>query len=385
MDVKTMKTLTLHKVTYRNQCIGRIYVLRRKGGLGLVENNQAYRASIVSLGQYLKSTDENIMKMVAQHHEETLSQQTSLTKLAQNFGGDFLTQQEGSKLMPATTMARKARENFNKEQQDNKIEMWRKNRRAGRYLEELEKEYIDKEGSLEWLRNGALGFDGERVIIGAQDQGLLTNGFKKMAGISQNDQCRFCHTTVESVNHLVSGCQTLLADGYYTSRHNKICKYLHWKICKEVEIKTEEKVWEHEPEPVVSNGRVTVFYDKVIPTGRFIEGGAIKPDIVIWDKQEKSAKIIDVTVPNDYGLNRAERGKITKYQDLKNDLRTTWSLKNIDIIPVVVGATGLIKKNLNSYLEAIPGRPKAQEVQIAAIKGTVTILKRALGYRANNT
>ena len=52
---------------------------------------------------------------------------------------------------------------------------------------------------------------------------------------------------------------------------------------------------------------------------------------------------------------------------------------------MVVGATGLIKKNLNSYLEAIPGRPKAQDVQIAAIKGTVTILKRALGYRANNT
>ena len=59
-------------------------------------------------------------------------------------------------------------------------------------------------------------------------------------------------------------------------------------------------------------------------------------------------------------------------------------MKEIDIIPVVVGATGLMKNNLKNYLESIPGSPSAQEVQIAAIKGTVTILKRALGYKANN-
>ena len=323
------------------------------------------------------------MKRVAQHHKETLSQETSVIKLAENFGGNIGRTQEGSAQMPATMKARKTGEAFNKREHEEKIERWRQNRRAGRYLEELEKEYIDREGSLQWLKNGALGFDGERVIIGAQDQGLLTNGFKKMAGISQSDQCRFCHTAVESVNHLVSGCQTLLADGYYTIRHNKICRYIHWKICKEMEIATRGKVWEHEPEPVVANEKVTIFYDKVIPTGRFIESGAIKPDIVIWNRQEKTAQIIDVTVPNDYGLNRAEREKITKYQDLKNDLRTTWKLKDSSIIPVVVGATGLIKKNLNSYLEAIPGQPSLQEVQIAAIKGTVTILKRALGYSAN--
>ena len=151
-----------------------------------------------------------------------------------------------------------------------------------------------------------------------------------------------------------------------------------------MKIEVKENIWEHEPEPMAANRNVTVFYDKIIPTGRYIEGSAIKPDIVIWNKQEKTAKIVEVTVPNDYGLNRAERVKIAKYQDLQSDLRTTWSLKEIDIIPVVVGATGLMKNNLKNYLESIPGSPSAQEVQIAAIKGTVTILKRALGYKANN-
>lgn len=67
---------------------------------------------------------------------------------------------------------------------------------------------------------------------------------------------------------------------------------------------------------------MTVFYDKC-HTGRYKKDRAIKPDIVIWNQPERSVFIIDVTVPNDYGFNRAEWGKI-KYQDLKNDLKTTY-------------------------------------------------------------
>ena len=104
---------------------------------------------------------------------------------------------------------------------------------------------------------------------------------------------------------------------------------------------------------------------------------------MIWNKEEKTAKIIEVTVPNDFDLNRAERHKITKYQDLKNDLKSTWALKEIEIIPVVVRATGLIEKSLKQYLQAIPSSPSMYEVQIAAIKGTVNILKRALGCKAS--
>ena len=286
-------------------------------------------------------------------------------------------------LTSATKLARKTRQKYSQQEEKLRMERWKDHKRAGRFQEELQKSYIDKEESLRWLKNGDLSFDGERIIIGAQDQGLLTNGFKKMAGISDNDQCRFCHAAVESASHLVSACQILLADGHYTTRHNKICKYLHWKACREYKIETKEKIWEHEPDPVISNGNITIFYDKKIPTGRYIEGGAVKPDILIWNKEEKTAKIIEVTVPNDFGLNRAERQKITKYQDLKNDLKSTWALKEIEIIPVVVGATGLVKKNLRRYLTAIPSSPSIHEVQIAAIKGTVTILKRALGYKAS--
>ena len=123
----------------------------------------------------------------------------------------------------------------------------------------------------------------------------------------------------------------------------------------------------------------------MIPVGRYIEGRALTPDIVIWDKQEQTANIIDVTVSSDYGFNRGEKERETrKYEDLKNHLRELWSLKNSCVTPVVVGATGLMTKDLKNYLESIPGNPSATEVQTAAMKGMITVLKRALGYDASS-
>ena len=380
LDVKTRKMLTLHKITYRNQCLDRIYLPRREGGLGLTEIDQAHKASIISISQYLESSEEEIIKIVTEHHKEALSQQTSIIKMASNFGGDIITEREGHEQTPATALARKTRAKYTKREETLRAERWLQHQRAGKFKEELEKEYIDKDGSLQWLNNGAQRYDGERIIVAAQDQGLVTNSFKKLVGMSQNDKCRFCGEAVESVNHLVSGCKILLADGQYTNRHNKICTYIHWKICKEYNIAVNDKSWEHEPQPSLSTEEVNIYYDKIIPAGRYIEGGAVKPDIVIWNKHERTAKIVEITVPNDFGLNRAERTKRTKYQDLMYDLRRTWSLNEVEIIPVVIGATGLMKKNLKSLLERIPGCPSAYEVQLTAIKGTASILRRALGY-----
>ena len=213
---------------------------------------------------------------------------------------------------------------------------------------------------------------------GAQDCGIMTNGLKKVCKLTDNDKCRFCHTEVESPNHLMSGCKILMADGHYTKRHNKVCKYLHWTILNSKNIPT-QKVWLHEPEPVTANDEVTVYYDKIIPTGRFIESGAVKPDIVVWDRKERSAIIIDVSVPSDFGINRAELEKVTKYQDLKNALRESWDLKEIDAIPVIVGATCVMKDNIQAYLDRIPGEPQRHKCQTAAIRGTLSLLKRALG------
>lgn len=60
-------------------------------------------------------------------------------------------------------------------------------------------------------------------------------------------------------------------------------------------------------------------------------------------------------------------------------MKRNWKLKNISIVPVIAGATGLLKKNFKDHLAKIPGNPRATEIQTIALKGTTTILKRTLG------
>uniref|UniRef100_A0A8C4QGM7 C2H2-type domain-containing protein n=1 Tax=Eptatretus burgeri TaxID=7764 RepID=A0A8C4QGM7_EPTBU len=71
--------------------------------------------------------------------------------------------------------------------------------------------------------------------------------------------------------------------------------------------------------------------------------------------------------------------KMTKYQDFKEVVNMTWKLKKAEILPVIVGASGMINKTLTEYLKIIPGNITTNGLQVEAVRGSVKILKRALG------
>ena len=56
---------------------------------------------------------------------------------------------------------------------------------------------------------------------------------------------------------------------------------------------------------------------------------------------------IEVSVPSNFGRNNVEMKRITKYQNLKNGVKRSWKLKSDQIVPFVIGATGMIKKELH--------------------------------------
>ena len=64
-----------------------------------------------------------------------------------------------------------------------------------------------------------------------------------------------------------------------------------------------------------------------------------------------------------------------KYQDLKNEVKRSWKLKNVKYVPVRVGATGMMTKNLTEILKTIPGNIDTNKLQVEAVQGSVTILK----------
>jgi len=70
-----------------------------------------------------------------------------------------------------------------------------------------------------------------------------------------------------------------------------------------------------------------------------------------------------------------------KSQDLKNEVKRSWRLKNAKVVSVIVGVTGMMTKNLTDILKTIPGNITTNELQLEAVRGSATILKRALGTK----
>ena len=154
---------------------------------------------------------------------------------------------------------------------------------------------------------------------------------------------------------------------------------LHWRLCQEYGFEAHNVSWKHDPQPLLENENARITYDFVVPASRHVTNSAVRPDIVVMDKRTRKGYIIDVCVPNDYRMGRQEREEIIKYQDLKYDMADTYNLQPVDIIPVVIGATGLMKKNLQKYLQLIPGTVTSLELQVEVIRETISLLKRALG------
>ena len=75
---------------------------------------------------------------------------------------------------------------------------------------------------------------------------------------------------------------------------------------------------------------------------------------------------------------------MTKHQDLENEVKRSWKLKNAKVIPVIAGATGMMMKNLTEILKTISGNIMTHELhklQLEVVRGSATILKRALGTK----
>ena len=79
---------------------------------------------------------------------------------------------------------------------------------------------------------------------------------------------------------------------------------------------------------------------------------ARRPDLVVFDKKERSCKIIDFALPGDSRIQEKEIENIEKYQDLGKELQKIWNVK-VKIIPLVIGSLVSIPKQFGSRLKQI--------------------------------
>ena len=98
--------------------------------------------------------------------------------------------------------------------------------------------------------------------------------------------------------------------------------------------------YEYEPESVIEKENFKILGDFTRQCDDMIK--ARRRDIVVVDKVKKETMIIDVTIPGDTRVCDKEPEKIEKCSLLKDEIVRLWQMKNIAVIPIVVGALGIV-------------------------------------------
>jgi len=108
---------------------------------------------------------------------------------------------------------------------------------------------------------------------------------------------------------------------------------------------------------------------------------ANRSDIIIKNKKEKTCILIDVAIPADRNVVQEEAEKKLKYKSLCIEIQRMWNRK-CTIVPVIIGATGIVTRSLKKNLETIPGKHSIDSLQETAILGTSHIIRKVLQCEA---
>ena len=87
---------------------------------------------------------------------------------------------------------------------------------------------------------------------------------------------------------------------------------------------------------------------------------------------------MDVAVPGDKRVEQKEQEKIEKYGDLRREIKKIWKLKYVGVIPIVVGALGIVSNNLKDWLEKMDLKVDLEILQKAALLGTAKLPRNVL-------
>ena len=122
-----------------------------------------------------------------------------------------------------------------------------------------------------------------------------------------------------------------------------------------------------------------MLWNQAVHTDR--EVTANRQDIIIKNNKEKTCSLIDVAIPADRNVVQKEAGKKLKYMSLRIEMQRMWKLR-CTIIPVIIGATGIVTRSLRKNLEAVPGKHSIDSLQKTAVLGTSHIIRKVLQCEA---
>jgi hypothetical protein len=109
--------------------------------------------------------------------------------------------------------------------------------------------------------------------------------------------------------------------------------------------------YSYTPESCLENDSYKLYFDRTILTDIHIKHN--RPDIIILNKQQKQAYLLDIAVPNSHNITQTYNTKINKYLELSVAMRNLWCLEKISILPLVISATGIVPQSLFKNLKIL--------------------------------
>ena len=257
-----------------------------------------------------------------------------------------------------------------------RLDRWTTKVMHGQYRRQITT--IADPSSWQWLQQQDLKKETESLIIAAQDQAIRTNYIKHIVDKSiASPLCRLCRSSSETIDHVLNGCPKL-AQTEYKMSHDKVAAAIHWSLCNRFGFPEGKacKWYEHRAEKVMENEAVKILWDFHVQTDKNIEH--CRPDILIVNKCEKEAIIVDIAVPGDIRIIDREQDKILAYQDLKYEIKRCWGLQKVKVILVVVGALGAVTPKFSTYLTNLDCKIHPTNIQKTVLLGSARILRMVL-------
>ena len=90
-----------------------------------------------------------------------------------------------------------------------------------------------------------------------------------------------------------------------------------------------------------------------------------------------------MAIPADRNVVQKEGEKKLKYKSLCIEIQRMWNLKHT-IIPVIIGATGIVMRSVRKNMEAVPGKYSIDSLQKTAILGTSHIIRNVMQCEAGS-
>ena len=380
IDKKTRKLLTVTGNFVLTGDIDRLYLPRSDGGRGLKSIFAAYKARLVSLHQHLMlaSSANDYISKVLEHEQNMICRIAAEIRAEARLNVDMT--------MSPRAIGKSVTKTINNERKisfESKV-------MHGYVARQLKATAgVDTDRSLSWPKDRYLSSHFEGYANAILEQEIYTKSLfsKRKSCLHQIDnKCRLCKRKIEDVSHVIAGCEKMATRYYLPLRHDVVAKTL-WNELHIMDSGT-RKVDQNLD--VDSEGHISVQGDKEfwwnVPIKTCSKVKHNRPDIVMWNHCKKECTIIEVACPLDVNIVAKETEKTNIYGPLIRNLQLMYHGYAFSFVPIIIGATGYVTKNLSDSLKEL-GFATNQELdnlirklQVLTISGTVKIAKTFLKF-----